>query len=61
MPAIEVFSAGIKFLKGHLFEHFKDRIPYMRNSDINWVLTIPAIWDETAKKFMRESAERVSY
>lgn len=27
--------------------------------DINFVLTVPAIWDDTAKMFMREAAIRV--
>lgn len=58
MPAIEVFSAGIRYLKTHLFTHFNERIP-MRDADIHWVLTVPAIWDEAAKKFMRICAEKV--
>lgn len=29
-------------------------------NDIRWVLTVPAIWEEPAKKFMREAAEDVS-
>ncbi|CAG2207277.1 Ubiquitin-conjugating enzyme E2 J1,Probable ubiquitin-conjugating enzyme E2 33,Ubiquitin-conjugating enzyme E2 32,Ubiquitin-conjugating enzyme E2 6,Ubiquitin-conjugating enzyme E2 34 [Mytilus edulis] len=57
MQAIEVFSAGIRYLKNHLFTHFNERIP-MRDADIHWVLTIPAIWDEAAKKFMRICAEK---
>lgn len=26
---------------------------------IRWVLTVPAIWDENSKQFMREAAHRV--
>lgn len=59
MLAIEVFSGGIRYLKDHLFTHFKSRIEHLREGDIHWVLTIPAIWDETAKKFMRSCAEKV--
>lgn len=59
MLAIDVFSAGIRYLKEHLFTHFQTRIEHLRESDIHWVLTVPAIWDETAKKFMRTSAEQV--
>jgi hypothetical protein len=28
--------------------------------DIRWVLTVPAIWNDGAKQFMREAAEKVS-
>jgi hypothetical protein len=28
--------------------------------NIRWVLTVPAIWEEPAKKFMREAAVDVS-
>ncbi|CAC5421341.1 unnamed protein product [Mytilus coruscus] len=58
MLAIEVFSGGIRYLKVHLITHFKERIPHLREADIHWVLTVPAIWDEAAKKFMRKSAEK---
>lgn len=59
MPAVEVFSAGIKFFKDHLFDHFKERIEHVRNGDIHWVLTVPAILNESARKFIRHSAEMV--
>lgn len=29
-------------------------------NDVTWVLTVPAIWDEPAKQFMQEAAEKVS-
>jgi len=28
-------------------------------NDIRWVLTVPAIWKDNAKQFMREAANRV--
>lgn len=59
MPAIDIFSNGIRFLKDHLISHFQGHISGIRGSDIHWVLTLPAIWDESAKKFMRKSAEMV--
>ena len=47
-------------MKDHLFRNFKDRVPQLQDEDIHWVLTVPAIWDEVAKKFMRKSAEEVN-
>ena len=60
MPAIQVFSGGIKFLKDHLFRNFKDRVTQQQDGDIHWVITVPAIWDEAAKTFMRKCAEEVN-
>lgn len=36
--------------------------PHLANeeNDVTWVLTVPAIWDEPAKQFMEEAAEKVS-
>ena len=31
----------------------------IRPCDINWVLTVPAIWSDAAKQFMREAAVEV--
>jgi hypothetical protein len=28
-------------------------------TDIHWVLTVPAIWKDNAKQFMREAAQQV--
>ena len=35
-------------------------LPEVQEGDIFWVLTVPAIWDDTAKQFMREAAINVS-
>ena len=32
----------------------------VKRDDIFWVLTVPAIWDDSAKQFMREAAVNVS-
>jgi hypothetical protein len=31
----------------------------IRDDEIKWVLTVPAIWSDPAKEFMRKSAEKV--
>lgn len=60
MPAIQIFSMVIKYLKDHLLEALKTRGTTMENNDIHWVLTVPAIWTEPSKQFMRESAGLVN-
>lgn len=54
MLAVDVFSAAIKFLMSHLLDAVKEK-----KTDIQWVLIVPAIWDDVAKHLMRESAEKV--
>ncbi|XP_052077326.1 heat shock 70 kDa protein 12B-like [Mytilus californianus] len=58
MPALEIFSLVIKNLKGHLLESFKSVETGIVNDDIHWVLTVPAIWTESGKQFMREAANK---
>jgi hypothetical protein len=31
----------------------------LHKDEIKWVLTVPAMWTDKAKEFMRESAEQV--
>ena len=55
-----VFAAVIKYLKQHLVTNLEQGIARTVNeSDIHWVLTLPAIWNESAKQFMREAVVEV--
>ncbi|XP_062620274.1 heat shock 70 kDa protein 12B-like [Saccostrea cucullata] len=58
MVALDVFSAAIKFLRRHLLHTLEQRAAGIRETDIGWVLTVPAIWDDLARQFMREAAVR---
>ncbi|XP_065932202.1 heat shock 70 kDa protein 12A-like [Magallana gigas] len=57
MDAIKIFTHCINHMKEHLLKALeyiqKDKITV---DDIYFVLTVPAIWDDTAKMFMREAA-----
>ena len=63
MKAITVFSEAIRFLKDHLMSALNERNASneIAVDDIMWVLTVPAIWTDTAKQFMREAAKQVRY
>lgn len=58
MKAIDVFSGAISYLKSHLMNSVNDRNSGNRITvdKIRWVLTVPAIWSDGAKQFMREAA-----
>ncbi len=60
LPAMLVFTRAIEYLKGHFLNMAKKRTDGFNETDIFWVLTVPAIWNDNAKQFMREAAQQVS-
>ncbi|XP_063447377.1 heat shock 70 kDa protein 12A-like [Mytilus trossulus] len=56
VPAIDVFGLSIKALVTHLTDILDKQGTGMDKSEIQWVLTVPAIWTDAAKQFMRKSA-----
>ncbi|XP_052076865.1 heat shock 70 kDa protein 12B-like [Mytilus californianus] len=57
LPAMKVISESIKFMREHLMRTLgKKGQDVIRPSEIHWVLTVPAIWSDAAKQFMREAA-----
>lgn len=60
MPALDVFSAAIGYLKDDLMTRLHEKVnDSIRAKDIHWVLTVPAIWEDAAKQFMAAAAEKV--
>ncbi|XP_052796649.1 heat shock 70 kDa protein 12A-like [Mya arenaria] len=58
MPAMDVFSACIRYLREHLMKRVQQQLPDVKDDEIRWVLTVPAIWNDVSKQFMREAAEQ---
>ncbi|XP_056009904.1 heat shock 70 kDa protein 12A-like [Ostrea edulis] len=58
MEAMPIFTHCIKYLKDHLLGVLSNSTlgGKVEVKDIDFVLTVPAIWDDTAKMFMREAA-----
>jgi hypothetical protein len=56
-----VISECIKFLSGHLKREVHKKLgqDVINPCDINWVLTVPEIWSDAAKQFMREAVVEV--
>lgn len=63
MRAMDIFSISIKHLKDTMLETMNTRLAngIISEKDIDFVLTVPAIWGDEAKFFMREAAIQVSY
>lgn len=58
-PALDLFAQVIRYLKNHLLSALDTKGTTVNNKDIHWVLTVPAIWTDSAKQFMREAANKV--
>ncbi|XP_018518220.1 heat shock 70 kDa protein 12A-like [Lates calcarifer] len=58
MKALKVFTEALRYLKEDALETIAANTVGRRfiASDFTWVLTVPAIWDPSAKQFMREAA-----
>ncbi|XP_060596205.1 heat shock 70 kDa protein 12B-like [Ruditapes philippinarum] len=58
MPALTIFTMSIKFLKEHFTDALNKQKTGIEDKDIQYVITVPAIWNDNAKQFMREAAEK---
>ena len=62
LSAMTVFSLSIGYLVEHMMKTVNDGVKGgIGKSDVDWVLTVPAIWSDAAKQFMREAAEQVGW
>ena len=61
ISAKTVFSQAILAVKTKLIENIKSTAKYndFTEDRIRWVITVPAIWEDDAKLFMRECAQEV--
>lgn len=57
--ALEVVSIAIKYLCDQCMKMLTEK--GVKKDDVLWVVTVPAIWDDFAKQFMRKAAEKVCY
>ena len=59
MKAMSIFSMAIRYLKAHLMDTLGNQTMGIKETDIQYVITVPSIWDDNAKQFMREAAVEV--
>lgn len=60
MQAKTVFAHSIKFLGDEAIGAIRQQTEDdLKLEEIQWVLTVPAIWTPRAKQFMREAAYEV--
>lgn len=59
LSAMTVVSLSIGYLADNMIKFGSDTISGdLSTADVDWVLTVPAIWSDAAKQFMREAAEQ---
>ncbi|XP_053373540.1 heat shock 70 kDa protein 12A-like [Mercenaria mercenaria] len=58
MSAMTIFTLVIKYLRDKLIEQVRRSKTGIEEHEIFWVLTVPAIWSDAAKQFMREAATK---
>lgn len=62
MPAVTVFGHALRYFKEHALQELTDQSSTrILNEDVRWVVTVPAIWKQPAKQFMRAAAYKVKF
>ena len=56
VPIMKVFGTSVRALVDHLFAKLTERGMEIKPEEIRWVLTVPSIWSDAAKQFMRKCA-----
>ena len=60
MKALDVFSISMIYMKQTLLKKVNERTAHcIYEKDIEFVLTVPAIWGDLGKLFMQEAAVQV--
>lgn len=59
MEATTVFSQAIQYLKKIILREHEESLVTLKKEEIFWILTVPAIWGDTARLFMRIAARKV--
>ena len=60
MLALTVFAHALSFFRSRALQEISDQSgAKVSNDDIRWIITVPAIWNEPAKHFMRLAAYQV--
>ncbi|VDI73321.1 Hypothetical predicted protein [Mytilus galloprovincialis] len=58
MKAMLVFAFCIEYIKDKVLSTLKNAIYGLDDNDVHWVITVPAIWNDQARKFMIEASAK---
>lgn len=57
LPLMKVISESLKYLANKAMEKLTEQVGKVVKMKIRWVLTVPALWSEEHKFFMRKAAQ----
>jgi len=59
VPSVDVFAAALRYFKDQAMKRLKEASNGLVSElDVQWVVTVPAIWSAGAKQLMREAAKK---
>ncbi len=58
MPLLTVVEHTLRFISEQALNKLKEQVGKVATSRIRWVLTVPALWSEEHKLFMRKAAHQ---
>ena len=63
LPAIDIFTEAIRFIKKQFLETLQsERLKVqVKEDEVHYIITVPAIWSDLSKQFMRQAAIQVYY
>jgi molecular chaperone DnaK (HSP70) len=56
LPLMKVISESLRYIADKAIEKLTEQVGKVISTKIRWVLTVPALWSEEHKHFMRRSA-----
>jgi molecular chaperone DnaK (HSP70) len=56
LPLMTVISDSLKYIGDKAMEKLGEQVGKIVKTKIRWVLTVPALWQEEHKQFMRKAA-----
>lgn len=57
LPLMKVISESLRFIADKAIDKLSEQVGKVVKTKIRWVLTVPALWSEEHKFFMRKSAQ----
>ena len=59
LPAKLVFSRSLEYFYKMAKEEITRASAFWHDDEVKWILTVPAIWGDRAREFMRDAANEV--
>ena len=57
LPLMKVIAESLKFIAEKALAKLSEQVGTVVKTKVRWVLTVPALWSEEHKFFMRKAAE----